>query len=216
MDPHRAELRDLTALPPERTAAKRRLADATRLLIERVALLDLAHTDDDVLEALTARVESAAHAMTNSPDLTGRGGPFFSGDEQALICHRSGIAGALNPLAPPLVLRRAGDITYGTVTFGVAYEGPPGLVHGGFLAAVFDELLTSAQLASGFGGYTGTLTIRMQKPVPLGTEIEMEASVDRVDGRKIHASGVARVDGEVLVEGEITCISPVDPSELRR
>ena len=42
-------------------------------------------------------------------------------------------------------------------TLGPVYEGPPGHVHGGLVAAMFDELLGFAQLS---GGFTGTLTIR--------------------------------------------------------
>jgi acyl-coenzyme A thioesterase PaaI-like protein len=202
----------LRAIPPERIDAKRRLADATRTLVERVALLDVADMNAPDVDALAAQVESASSAVAAAPHLGERGGPFNAGDDQALIGMRSGIAGALNPLAPPMVMVRDGDVKRARVVFGQAYEGPPGQVHGGFIAAVFDELLTSAQLASGTGGMTGTITIRMRRPVPIGAEVEMEAEVDRVDGRKIHASGVARIDGEVAVEGEIVCIAPSDPA----
>ncbi len=33
----------------------------------------------------------------------------------------------------------------GSVTFTAAYEGPPGCVHGGYVAAAFDELLGVTQ-----------------------------------------------------------------------
>jgi acyl-coenzyme A thioesterase PaaI-like protein len=211
LDPHRSVLGDLDPLPPERLAEKRRLADAARRLVEAVAHLDLARTDEATIASLARRVAGLADELATVPSLAEKGGPMFAGDVQALIGHRSGIAGALNPLAPPMALWRDGDVTRGEVVFGSAYEGPPGLVHGGFLAAAFDELLTSAQLASGFGGMTGTLTVRMRRPVPLATPVDLEARVDRIDGRKIFASGVARVAGEVAVEGEIVCIAPRHP-----
>ena len=56
----------------------------------------------------------------------------------------SPVVGRANPLAPPLTLRvdtidgRAAVI--GDATFGAAYEGPPGHVHGGLVAAAFDEV----------------------------------------------------------------------------
>lgn len=211
MDEHRDAnpdvFRGLDPLPPERLAEKRRLADAARRLVAAVAHLDLARTDEATIADLAGRVGALAEELATVPSLAEKGGPMFSGDVQALITHRSGIAGALNPLAPPVELWRDGDVTRGRVVFGSAYEGPPGLAHGGFIAAVFDELLTSAQLASGFGGFTGTLTVRMRRPVPLVTPIDLEARVDRIDGRKIFASGVARVGGEVAAEGEIVCIA---------
>ena len=51
--------------------------------------------------------------------------------------------------------------------FNAAYEGPPGNVHGGMVAAAFDEVLGMAQSLSGNAGFTGTLTIRYRSPTPL-------------------------------------------------
>ena len=59
----------------------------------------------------------------------------------------------------------------GTVTFGSAYEGPPGHVHGGYVAAAFDELLGMTQSLGGMPGMTGTLTVRYRRPTPLRTEL---------------------------------------------
>ena len=52
----------------------------------------------------------------------------------------------------------------GTATFGAAYEGPPGCVHGGFVAAAFDEVLGSTQSLSGEPGMTGRLTVNYRSP----------------------------------------------------
>ena len=45
----------------------------------------------------------------------------------------------------------------GVVTFGDAYEGPPGCVHGGFIAASFDEMLGFVAGATGKPGMTARL-----------------------------------------------------------
>ena len=45
-----------------------------------------------------------------------------------------------------------------TVTFGSAYEGPPGCVHGGYVAAAFDEMLGFVQSLGGNPGMTARLT----------------------------------------------------------
>ena len=67
--------------------------------------------------------------------------------------------GKANPLAPPIELRMEGDHLVGTATFGAAYEGPPGCVHGGYVAAAFDEVLGSAQSLSGSPGMTAQLVV---------------------------------------------------------
>jgi hypothetical protein len=95
----------------------------------------------------------------------------------------------------------------GTVVFGAAYEGPPGHVHGGLVAAMFDELLGFAQLSAGF---TGTLTVRYRKPTPLHKTLTMKAWPDRVDGRKRIIKGTCH-DGETLLsEAEGLFIAPRD------
>jgi acyl-coenzyme A thioesterase PaaI-like protein len=47
------------------------------------------------------------------------------------------------------------------------YEGPPGAVHGGIVAACLDEILAGAMLrATGRLGATGELAVRYRRPVP--------------------------------------------------
>src|SRR6185436_18331747 len=101
-----------------------------------------------------------------------------SGDVTALFDY-SPLIGLSNPIAPPMVLRVEGDVVRGTVTFGAAYEGPPRHVHGGLIAAAFDEVLGFAQSMTGNPGMTGTLTIKYRKPTPLHTELRVEGRVTR-------------------------------------
>jgi acyl-coenzyme A thioesterase PaaI-like protein len=93
--------------------------------------------------------------------------------------------GLANPLSPPLHVEVEGDRVVGWASFGPAYEGPPGCVHGGSIAAAFDEVLGLAQSLSGRAGLTGTLTVRYRRPTPLNTEVRFEAWVDQVRGRKV-------------------------------
>jgi acyl-coenzyme A thioesterase PaaI-like protein len=75
-------------------------------------------------------------------------------------------------------------------------------VHGGFLAAAFDEVLGMAQSLTGNPGMTGTLTIRYRRPTPLLTELTFEAFVDRVEGRKIFTHGTLSANGLLTAEAE--------------
>ncbi len=116
----------------------------------------------------------------------------------------SPVAGLANPIAPPLVLRVDGDVVRGEVTFEQTHEGPPGHVHGGMLAAAFDELLGMTQSLSGAPGMTGRLTIHYRRPTPLRTPIRFVGRVENVSGRKISTVGesLVEVDGEWLVTAE--------------
>ena len=99
----------------------------------------------------------------------------------------SPLIGRSNPLAPPISLREENGRVLGEVTFGSAYEGPPGSLHGGYVAAAFDEVLGYAQSLTGSPGMTGRLEVSYRSPTPLHTPLRFEAWVESVEGRKITA-----------------------------
>jgi acyl-coenzyme A thioesterase PaaI-like protein len=129
-----------------------------------------------------------------------------SGDVDAFFDY-SPLIGLSNPLAPPISVRVAEGRVHGAAVFGTAYEGPPGCVHGGFVAAAFDEVLGFAQSLTGNPGMTGTLTIRYRSPTPLHTPLRFEAWVDRTEGRKIFASGTLHAGSLLTAQAEGIFIS---------
>ena len=64
------------------------------------------------------------------------------------------------------------------------YEGPPNSVHGGFVAALFDQFLGVAQKITKQPGFTGTLNIRYLVPTPIDTDLRLEGWVEKTEGRK--------------------------------
>ena len=76
----------------------------------------------------------------------------------------------------------------GEVEFGKAFEGAPGIVHGGFLAALLDEVLGVATSYSGDPGMTGEYTIRYHHPTRIKVPLRFESRFDRREGRKIFVS----------------------------
>ena len=71
---------------------------------------------------------------------------------------------ATSAIAPPATLATDLDakLVRGEVEFGPAFEGAPGIVHGGFVAALLDEALGMATIFSGGPGMTGELTTRFR------------------------------------------------------
>ena len=198
--------------PSAQRAQARRLADATREVIERLVATK---APAGVLEAAAAQLEAVAASLEGYP----RGHTFEgfaessnSGDPHAFFDH-SPLIGMANPLAPPLRLEVAGGRVVGAARFGSAYEGPPGCVHGGYIAAAFDEVLGMAQSLGGRPGMTGTLTIRYRRPTPLHADLTFDAGLDGTEGRKIFTSGRLLHDGEVTAEAEAVFIT-VDFSKM--
>jgi acyl-coenzyme A thioesterase PaaI-like protein len=87
------------------------------------------------------------------------------------------------------------------------YEGPPGAVHGGIVAAYLDEVLGGAAArAAGKPAVTGELTVRYVKPVPSetpllgrgrmvanhGRYVDVEGSLEEFGARRVVATARGR------------------------
>jgi len=114
----------------------------------------------------------------------------------------SPMIGLYSPLAPPLHCELRDGGVVGHTVLGAAYEGPPGCVHGGIIAGLFDELLGVANIAAGVGAMTGTLTVVYRSPTPLYTELRLEGRVHEMDGRKVHTRGTLHAGDRLCAEAE--------------
>lgn len=205
-----------TGQPDAARLAARRLADELRaitaLLLETSAPAEL--LDDLVGEAGRLRERLAAapggrvrRRMQSEPEAP-------ANYEEPVFRDTSPLIGLANPVAPPLRLSLEGEAVRGICVFGRAYEGPPGHVHGGFIAAAFDELLGATQALTEHPGMTGRLTVRYRRPVPLQREVVFTGRLLRVEGRKILTEATLTVDGVLHAEAEGLFVS-VDPARLR-
>lgn len=194
-------------LPAEgQRGALHRLADALRQTIE--VLID-SDAPEEELTAAAERAEEFAARLGRGERrrvLHGFAETSTSGDPAAFF-DSSPLLGRANPIAPPISLWMEKGETRGTATYGIAYEGPPGHVHGGFIAASFDEVLGMAQSATGNPGMTGTLTVRYRHPTPLYREVRFSGRVDRSEGRKIFTSAELYHGDTLCAEAEAIFIS---------
>lgn len=130
--------------------------------------------------------------------------------------------GRRNPAAPPLEPTAFPDGTVrADVTLGVEYQGPPGCVHGGIVALLFDEMLGLANAAAKTIAMTVDLRVTYSSPTPLDTPLRIEARQERVDGRKIWCTGTlsagdtvcATVEGMFVVPKWILDGNPMKPAQ---
>lgn len=80
------------------------------------------------------------------------------------------------------------------------HQGAPGLAHGGVISAAVDEGMGYLLWLVGSPAVTAHLEVDYRRPVPVGSRLELEGRIVRTHGRKIYASMVGRVDGQVAVE----------------
>ncbi len=180
---------EITPANSEEWGAKRRVSQALKDMIELLATTTPSTED---LHLIAASLEDTAKTLSAQPryfgrhDLVEKGG---HGSFDEIMHETSPLAGFSNPIAPPINMWFEDGRAYGHVQMGWAYEGPPGKVHGGFVAAVFDQFMGAAQMLGEHPGMTGTLTTRYHIPTPLNTELKLEGWLVRTEGRKtvIHA-----------------------------
>lgn len=200
----------------EAVAEEKRLADELRRIIHRLVLV---RPDAEDLRRAADGAKAFADELDRLRPRPGAGAISEAGLRPNDPIRHSPLSGTSNPLAPPMAIRKiAGDVdgpdgrrTEGTVRFAAAYEGPPRHVHGGLLAAMFDELLGHSQLVPGF---TGSLTVSYRRPAPLDRDLALCAWVDRVDGRKRWLRGTCHLDGTLLCEAEGLFIAPREGADL--
>jgi acyl-coenzyme A thioesterase PaaI-like protein len=133
---------------------------------------------------------------------------------------QSPVRGGLNPVAPPLVATGWVDrddgrrVLCATAHLGVAYEGPPHGVHGGWVAALFDDLLGQAQEQAEKSGVTATLQVRYRHLTPLDEDLHLEAWIHEDRGRRITARATCHA-GDVLTADAEAIFVAVDFEEVR-
>ncbi|MBW1683963.1 MAG: PaaI family thioesterase [Deltaproteobacteria bacterium] len=210
-DPHRRML-DLywdtsKATATEMWQQKRRLARAMRLVIERLVP---SNAPEDELRRAADGLEQYAERLKKHPRLKsaiGHAESANAGDVGAFF-DQSPMIGLANPLSPPITVAKSGERSaLASVTFGSAYEGPPGAVHGGFVAAAFDEVLGFVQSLSSNPGFTGTLTVKYRSPAPLHTELRLSAEIIRFETRKIFTEARMHAGDLLCAEAEAIFIT---------
>lgn len=108
------------------------------------------------------------------------------------------------------------------VTLGDAYQGYPGIAHGGIVAAILDETIGRASLAAApesdagdiaegdavpWFMVTAKLDIRYRQPVPLNQEFTVRGRIDELRRRSAQASGeIVLADGATAAEASAVLV----------
>jgi acyl-coenzyme A thioesterase PaaI-like protein len=179
------------------------LTQSVRELVDAVIRTEV---DDDELRTARAEIEAITERLRKR-QMDGAFGVRFNSQGGSRAWGNS-VVGLRNAIAPPLdMVRDPAGRASADFHLGAAYEGPPGLVHGGVAALILDQALGEAAGAGGKPGMTGTLTLRYRRGTPLG-DLHCEAHIDRVEGIKTFARGSLSDAEGVTVEAEGVFIMP--------
>ena len=192
------------AAPTDNQLAKHALAEHLRELIGHVLRLDSGAASAEELVEAEELLAGASKHLGALPKVQS----LFTSEQDFSLFERSPFSGRCNALSTPMTMTFDGDRTRAHATYGDAYEGPRGSVHGGHVIAAFDDLLGVAQAASGSPGLTGTLSVRLTSRTPLHERIDYEAGVESHSGRKVIAWGRSYHGDTLLAEATAIFITP--------
>lgn len=179
------------------------LAQAVRDLIDATIRTE---ADDATAREVAAQLRQLTERLRSS--LSESPGVRYVVDGRPLAWGNA-VIGLRNPIAPPLVVQHGENgHCWSDFHLGAAYEGPPGLVHGGVSALVLDHVLGEAA-SDGLTKalYTGTITVKYLRGTPLGP-LHAEASIYRKEAFKTYARGHISDASGVTVEADGVFIMP--------
>ena len=217
---------ELSAPPPVRRGATplpQTLALAP--LLRRVAGLALAlETADPAVEALIRHLTAAEDALRDlvPADITPRMAAGAGGGDDVgsrVYLDHSHDIGAFNPCFPEYEITVVGDHASGSVEFPLAFEGPPGIVHGGALSLFFDAVIQHHNCELGIAGKTVSLHVDYLKPAPLLRPLEFEVERTAAGRRstsqaRLHGGGPAYCTATVTaIAGDVSRLPEVSPRQ---
>lgn len=172
------------------------LVGEVRRLLDAVCSADA--PDDVVLQAIDrlrgVSDDVAAHRCT---------GPHFPAG------HRWDLPGRGHPaLVPFEVLELSADTMQGRTRFDLVHMGHSAVVHGGFVAQIFDEALGVFPMQLDPPARTAWLRVSYRRGVPIDTDLDLEAHLVEHDGRKVSVRGELQHAGETLAEAEALFVQP--------
>tara|TARA_B100000401_G_scaffold326123_1_gene226337 strand:+ start:174 stop:677 length:504 start_codon:yes stop_codon:yes gene_type:complete len=134
-------------------------------------------------------------------EITGSGWPDGT-VLQEIYPDTSFVSGVENPKGMKMVPIIKDRKIYAKYIFEKSFEGGPGLVHGGILSTVLDDMMGYATFTQNLFCVTANLNVNFRAPSPVDKEFELYAWVKEVDGNKVYAESVIQSEDAIHVEAD--------------
>lgn len=115
-------------------------------------------------------------------------------EDTCLVCGKKNS----NGLKIDFVLDADNHKAFAKATIGKMFNGYVGIVHGGIVCALLDEVGFHACKTVGVVTVTMNLNTKFKRPVPIDKELYIEGEVTEKRSRSIVASSKIMLDGQVL------------------
>ena len=115
-------------------------------------------------------------------------------DDSCILCGKNNEHG----LKIKFNMDKEKQMAFANVKVGKMFNGYNGIVHGGIVCALLDEIGFYAIMSQDIITVTMTLNKKLKKPVPIDTELYLEGQVIEKRSRSVIASSKIVLDGVVL------------------
>ena len=123
-------------------------------------------------------------------------------DHHCYVCGKENAHGFRLDFAHP----EKGRLTAEAI-FKKEHQGFKGIVHGGLVATLLDEMMVNLAWIEGVPAVTAELNIRLKKAVKVGEKVLLEGRIKREEGRALYASATAKdARGTLLATATATCL----------
>ena len=121
--------------------------------------------------------------------------------------------GPLNPMGLKLTFAEGQDGSYITHFTGQPqHQGYDGIMHGGIISTLLDEIMARYLYTKGMNAVTARLEVRYLKPTPIGVPLLIKGRIIRHRGRMYETEGTVELpDGTVTALGSAK-VFIIDPS----
>jgi acyl-coenzyme A thioesterase PaaI-like protein len=178
-----------------------RFIEAVRTLQDHTRAAD---PPDDVITKAADLIEQVSNLLA----------PFEADEWTTPSGRRMDLPNRGNILQVPADLTTNGDLVEGVVHFRRYHLGRNGAVHGGAVAQLWDSVLGFAafRLTRSFKQRTAYLHVNYRRIVPIEKELQVDARVDRTEGRKIFVAG-RLLDGDTVLSDAEALFVKLNPGQ---
>jgi len=114
--------------------------------------------------------------------------------------------GRANPIGLKLQFRFEGEDYVTEFEVKPEYQGWTGIVHGGLLATVLDEVMARLLWEKGLNAITGRLTVRYHQPLSIGDRVQVRGRISKQRPPVVETTAEAMKD-DGTVAAEATAVS---------
>ena len=168
-----------------------RFVEAVRTLQDHTRAAD---APDDVITEVADMIEAVSAMLS----------PYAADEWTTPSGRRMDLPNRGNIMQVPAELTIVEDEVDGSVRFRRYHLGRNGAVHGGAVALMWDSVLGFAafRLSRSVKQRTAYLHVNYRKVVPIDRELQVDARIDRSEGRKINVSGRLHDGDDLLCDAE--------------